>query len=195
MARASELARREAEILLDGSRMELLRARDEAAEIRAAAERDAEAIVAAATQRARSTSAELLAATRRRLGTTPVAPPAPERGDRPPPPAPESPAPNWGARLDLGEPPRPAPIPGPGPQASMALVPYGLGSTIAVVGGQQVMEAPAPVVPPAPDGVRTYRGVTNRTPQPADIDHLVESAVHRAVQRAFTHHRRVRHRR
>ena len=48
--------------------MELLKARDEAAKIRAQAERDAEAILAAATARARSTSADILAATRRRIG-------------------------------------------------------------------------------------------------------------------------------
>jgi hypothetical protein len=70
LARATELARREAEVLLEGSRMELLRARDEATSIRSQAERDAEAILAAATARARSTSADILAATRRRLGDT-----------------------------------------------------------------------------------------------------------------------------
>jgi F0F1-type ATP synthase membrane subunit b/b' len=68
LARASELARREAEVLLEGARMELLKARDEATQIRAQAERDAEAILAAATARARSTSADILAATRRRIG-------------------------------------------------------------------------------------------------------------------------------
>lgn len=165
LGRASELARREAEILLEGSKMELLKARDEAASIRAAAERDAEAILAAATARARSTSAEILAATRRRLGD---AQPGGESAPR------EAAV---GSRADDRPPPGPA----------TALVE--LAALTEFVTGRRpdaLVDAIVEEVTAASAWYeRRYRMNWPKAPREEDIDNLVELTISRAIAKVF----------
>lgn len=164
LSRATELARREAEILLDGSKTELLRARDEANAIRAAAERDAEAIIAAATARARSTSAEILAATRRRLtehlpgGSQPGQPVAGDLADDRPPPGPSADLLTLAAITEF--------VTGKRPEALVD----------AIVEEVRLVTA---------WHTRRYKMNWPKTPRPEDIDNLMELAVTRAVAKVF----------
>jgi hypothetical protein len=163
LGRASELARREAEILLEGSKMELLRARDEATAIRAAAERDAEAIISAATSRARSTSAEILAATRRRLGDAP-------RGD----------APRAAVGGDVG-----ADRPPAGPSSSLVE----LAALTEFVSGRRPDQLVDAIVEEARIVTawheRRYRMNWPKTPRPEDIENLIDATVRRALEKVF----------
>jgi hypothetical protein len=141
-----------------------LRARDEAAAIKATAERDAESIVAAATQRARATSAELLAATRRRLGDALPASPS-EHAEHGTAAAPVEPV------VDVTD-DRPPPV----KLGGWAVPPEGPHAPTRIVTFQD----------------RRYRMNWERMPTDDDVEVLVRQAVSKAVARSFARRRRRR---